>query len=86
MRDTMMPTANDFEYDSERERFWLVWRGGGGVPTHMHPTKDSAEREAERLAKANPGSTFYVMKAVAAAVADEAPVRWPKMVPIQIPF
>lgn len=43
---------------------WMVKGSGPSVVTHE--TARSAELEAERLATANPGQTFYVMKAVTA--------------------
>ena len=43
--------------------FWMVYRDGQGctAPTYRHPSPGSAEKEAERLAIANPGYSFYVM-------------------------
>lgn len=70
----------------ERDKFWLVWRLGGGAPTVKHFDKADAEREAERLAKCNPGETFYVLKTVAAATAEDPPVKWAKLNRVQIPF
>ena len=46
--------------------FWLVWRRGGGAPTAMHETRESATMEAERLALRNPGQSFVVMESVEA--------------------
>jgi hypothetical protein len=55
------------------ERFWLVWvqpgadkpfGSGATNPTTTHTTRDSAEREAERLADANPGRVFYVVESL----------------------
>lgn len=46
--------------------FWLVWRQGGGAPTAMHETRESATMEAERLALRNPGQSFVVMESVEA--------------------
>jgi hypothetical protein len=42
--------------------FWLVWNEQGHIPTHKHPTEDSARTEAERLARANPGQQFHVLQ------------------------
>ncbi len=44
--------------------FWMV--KGAGPANAIHPTRKSAEQEAQRLASANPGTTFYVMQAMAA--------------------
>lgn len=70
----------------ERDKFWIVWRLHGGAPTVKHYDKSDAEREAERLAKANPGETFYVLKTTAAAVAAESPVQWADLKRVHIPF
>lgn len=45
-------------------RFWLVWAHGGGPPTRAHKNLASAEVEASRLARLNPGQTFVVMESV----------------------
>lgn len=41
--------------------FFLVWREGGDAPVKQHRNVTAAENEAERLAIAHPGSTFYVL-------------------------
>lgn len=46
------------------EAFWMVWNETGRSPTHKHPTQASAETEAERLARSNPGQTFHVLRLV----------------------
>lgn len=46
------------------EKFWMVWNPNGRAPTYRHDSKESATREAERLARANPEQTFIVLKAV----------------------
>jgi hypothetical protein len=43
---------------------WIVWRYGSRKVKFTHPTKESAEAEASRLAKLFPGGTFYVCQAV----------------------
>ncbi|GAP67363.1 hypothetical protein MBSD_n2684 [Mizugakiibacter sediminis] len=53
-----------------REPFWLVWNPQGYNPQRKHNTKEGATREAERLARANPGQTFIVMESVCALVVD----------------
>jgi hypothetical protein len=47
-------------------KFWMVWREHGGGPTMPHTCRKDAEREAERLARKNPGENFIVLEAVAA--------------------
>lgn len=45
----------------------VIWMVKGSGPSNVtHDSKRSAEMEAARLATANPGQTFYVMKAVTA--------------------
>lgn len=51
-------------------RFWMVWSPQGNQPTRRHPSRAIADTEAARLAKANPGRTFFVLKAVGGAMAD----------------
>lgn len=42
------------------QKFWMVL--GVGVPTVRHTSKESAEKEAERLAKCNHGQEFTVFE------------------------
>lgn len=44
--------------------FWMIWSPQGQAPTVRHDTPESARAEAERLARANRGSEFYVLEAV----------------------
>lgn len=47
------------------DRFWLVWSPAGRTPPkYRHETKAKAQIEAERLARVNPGQSFYVVEAV----------------------
>lgn len=46
------------------EKFWLVWNPAGNSPRYKHPSEESAEREAERLAALNPSDSFYVLEAL----------------------
>lgn len=46
--------------------FWMVYGLGQQAPTWMHPSAHAATREAERLARANPGKTFIVLEAIGA--------------------
>ena len=46
------------------EPYWLVH--GAGPTNHRHGTKAGAIREAERLARENPGQAFVVLEAVEA--------------------
>jgi hypothetical protein len=57
------------------EQFWMVWNPAGRAPTVKHDTEKSARAEAERLAKANPGQTFVVLRAIGACETVK-PVTW----------
>lgn len=48
--------------------FWCVWNEGGGSPTVKHASYANARQEAQRLARAHPGSRFVVMAAAVAFV------------------
>lgn len=39
---------------------WVVWNVGGAPPTVQHTDYGAAKREAQRLARANPGQAFMV--------------------------
>ena len=45
------------------EQFWMV--KGAGPASVMHDSQRGAEREAERLARENPGQRFFVLEAIA---------------------
>jgi hypothetical protein len=44
--------------------FFLVWNPGGDAPRVCHAHESDACAEAQRLAAANPGDCFYVLKAM----------------------
>ena len=50
----------------EQARFWMVYNTGpyGRPPLHKHPSRESADKEAQRLAKENPGQPFIVLKSM----------------------
>jgi hypothetical protein len=52
--------------DLPKAQFWMVYGVGCGRPTYQHTSRDSAETEAKRLARSNPGTTFCVLEAVTA--------------------
>ena len=43
---------------------YLVWNPGGENPKERHETVDDARKEARRLAEANKGLEFFVLRAV----------------------
>lgn len=48
--------------------FFLVWCPTRSAPTVKQPSYGVAESEAKRLARLNPGESFFVLAAVAEAV------------------
>jgi hypothetical protein len=46
------------------DQFWVVWQPNNGSPRVRHDSQHSAQLEAERLARANPGLSFYVLQGV----------------------
>lgn len=73
----------------EKFKFWMVWREGTPVTKHRHQFKVEAEKEAERLAAANPGEVFFILKTVDAISARKpAPpvIERFKLVQDHIPF
>lgn len=67
------------------DKFWMVFKPNGYPPEKQHVTKESAEREQERLARLYPGSTFYLLEAMSAA--HKAPdVIVTKLEHVHIPF
>ena len=55
-----------------RGKFWMVL--GRGTPCYRHPSKQSAQTEAERLASENPGEEFTVLESLATCVKSD--MRW----------
>lgn len=64
---------------SRVKQFWLVWNPEGRAPTYQHDSEESARSEAERLAKLNPGQSFYVLETVGCVKKIE--VQWAQCVP-----
>lgn len=56
--------------------FFMVWRQceSNHWPVVRHATQFKAEMEALRLAKANPGHEFFVLKTTSSALAEVLPV------------
>lgn len=51
---------------SNTNPFWMIYGIGCGAPTHRHANEGDAKREAERLARSSPGTTFVILEAIAA--------------------
>lgn len=67
--------------------FWMVWKENGGEPSHRHATLETAKAEAERLARAFPGSRFFVLYAAESCVKSD--IQWATTVEreeAEIPF
>lgn len=47
--------------DTRQPPFWLVWAEDGTAPRFKHVNQSSAEVEAQRLARLNPGTSFFVL-------------------------
>lgn len=61
-----LPIQQEAEECTCEKQFWLVWCPSGPTPpSFQHSTELSASKEAERLAKENPGNRFYVLEAQA---------------------
>lgn len=58
----------------EQGKFWMVFNPVGRSPTYMHPTRDAADTEAQRLARENPGHQFIVLKAVGGFEVERPPL------------
>jgi len=48
---------------TSNRKFWMI-TGEGNLPRVRHETEEQAQREADRLARANPGKKFYVLEAI----------------------
>lgn len=55
-------------------KFWMVWCPAGRQPIYRHSSEESARAEAERLARQNQESEFYVLEATARVKVDSPPI------------
>jgi len=56
--------CHDEDLQDEFRAFYMVWNKEDRLPRVGHGYRDTAEREAMRLATAHPGYTFIVLEAV----------------------
>lgn len=56
-------------YGEEKPTYYVIAEGGM-APTRSHPSRMKAHNEASRLARANPGTNFHVVKLKATLRAD----------------
>ncbi len=64
--------------------FWMVYNPQGGAPTYQHSSFQQAKAEAERLARMNPGQSFYVLQAC--GMARKVDVEWVNINIDNVPF
>lgn len=50
--------------EEPKQELYVIWNTANRNPMHKHTTFEDAEKEAERLAIANPNQEFYVLKAI----------------------
>ena len=60
-------------------RFWLVWNPAGRSPSHRHKSIEDAVKEAERLARQEPGQRFIVLEALRMCQVPELPIKWSEL-------
>lgn len=69
-----------FEFEKKEEPkqdLYVIWNPKGKNPYYKHTSLKDAEKEAERLANANPNQEFYVLKAVG-KVKGQVKIEWEK--------
>lgn len=57
------------------DSIYVVWNPSAENPKKRHETLESAREESRRLAQANPGQEFFVLRAVEAVMYREDPWR-----------
>ncbi|WP_020209001.1 hypothetical protein [Gilvimarinus chinensis] len=65
----------------QNPEFYLVWTPDGWPPNFRHDTEKSAEIEAKRLAKANPGKQFHVLAHIGTAQRVEVDYKRVESIP-----
>jgi hypothetical protein len=67
---------NELSKIKKENSMWFVWCSGsrGMIPKFNHATKEEAMKEAERLARMNPGVDFHVLKSI--GYCNKKDVEW----------
>ena len=65
--ETPVQTSEPGTTEGPLKPFYFVWNKAGGAPNKSHVTRQSADKEAKRLAAATPGQKFFVLEVVGAA-------------------
>lgn len=58
------------EEKMEGKRFWLVWCPSAANPSCRHGSRELAQAEAVRLARANPSKEFFVTEVIERVVVE----------------
>jgi hypothetical protein len=69
-----------------KERFWFVWNASASMPRVKHTTEQSANVEAERLARVHRGQTFIVLMSVREFVSIDVARLEHQEPELEIPF
>lgn len=67
-----------------RKAFWIVWNPNGGAPTRKHESLESAQFEADRLARKHKGETFVVLQSISGSVVRD--IHRVDLRPVEPPF
>ena len=73
----------------KHHKFWMVYCPQRTAPTYQHLSRQDAEQEARRLATMNPGTQFFVLRAVSGVTATQPEIETIKLRPVigcEIPF
>lgn len=55
----------------KEQLFFVIWNPKKSNPSHRHSNLPSAEAEAMRLARENPGHEFFILAAIAKATKQD---------------
>lgn len=60
----------------QEPKFWIIWNPERENPTRKHQSLAKAEVEAKRLAKNQPGETFYILSAIMAVAQPPSLIKY----------